>query len=43
MPPVRDAYLGTVSGATTSKTGVFFANGAMVPQKLRQRAYPDNR
>ncbi len=34
--PVRDIYLGTDSGATTSKTGGVFANGEPVSLKLRQ-------
>ncbi len=36
IPPVRDIYLGTDSGATTSKTGGVFANGVLVSLKLRQ-------
>ncbi len=34
--PVRDIFLGTDSGATTSKTGGVFADGAPVSLKLRQ-------
>jgi len=33
---VRDVYLGTDSGATTSKTGGVFANGEPVSRQLRQ-------
>ena len=33
---LRDIYLGTDSGATTSKTGGVFANGEPVSRQLRQ-------
>lgn len=36
MNPVRDIYLGTDSGATTSKTGGIFADGTPVSTQLRQ-------
>jgi predicted NBD/HSP70 family sugar kinase len=37
MPtPIRDIYLGTDSGATTSKTGGVFASGEPVSRQLRQ-------
>ena len=32
----RDVYLGTDSGATTSKTGGVFADGTPISTKLRQ-------
>jgi predicted NBD/HSP70 family sugar kinase len=34
--PARDIYLGTDSGATTSKTGGVFADGSPISLKLRQ-------
>jgi predicted NBD/HSP70 family sugar kinase len=34
--PTRDVYLGTDSGATTSKTGGVFADGTPISTKLRQ-------
>src|SRR5258706_12532543 len=40
MDSPRQVYLGTDSGATTSKVGGVFADGSTVSTKLRQRPTP---
>jgi len=38
MTPAKDVFIGSDSGATTSKTGGVWADGSMISMKLRQSA-----